>query len=72
MEGREREPKGPYAFHAVRVKHLPERTAESNKHRDYSKDVKAKKVIDSDGSGVYTPKHHLLIPSQYIRGGPRV
>ena len=54
MEGREREPKGLYAFHAARVKHLPERTVESNKHGGNSKDVNARKVMDSDESEVYT------------------
>ena len=43
MEGREREPKGLYAFHATRVKHLPERTIESDKHRGNSKDVNARR-----------------------------
>ena len=54
MEGREREPKGLYAFHATRVKHLPERTIESDKHRGNSKDVNARKVMDLDVSEVYT------------------
>ena len=54
MEGREREPKGPYVFHATKVKHLLERTVELDKHGGNSKGVKAKKVIDLDGSGAYT------------------
>ena len=54
MEGREREPKGLYAFHATRVKHLPERIVESDKHRGNSKDVNAIKVMDSNESEVYT------------------
>ena len=54
MEGREHEPKGLYAFHATRVKHLSKRTIESNKHRGNSKDMNAKKVMDSDESEVYT------------------
>ena len=54
MEGREREPKGPYVFHATKVKHLLERTVELDKHGGNSKGVKAKKVMDLDGSGAYT------------------
>ena len=54
MEGREHEPKGLYAFHATRVKHLPERIIESNKHRGNSKDMNARKVMDLDESEVYT------------------
>ena len=54
MEGRKRESKGPYVFHAARVKHLPERIAELDKDGGNSKGVKARKVMDSDGSGAYT------------------
>ena len=35
--------------------------------------MNARKVMDSYGSGIRTRlKHHLLIPSQYRGGGPRV
>ena len=54
MEGREREPKGPYVFHTARVKHLPKRTTKSDKHDGNSKGVKARKVIDSNGNGACT------------------
>ena len=54
MECREREPKGPFVFHAAKVKHLLERTIESDKHGGNSKVVKAKKVMDSNRSGAYT------------------
>jgi len=54
MEGREREPKGPYVFHTAKVKHLLERTTESDKHGGNSKGVKAKKVMDLNRSGAYT------------------
>ena len=48
MEGKEREPKGPYVFHGARVKHLPKCTTESHKHEGDSKGMKARKVIDFD------------------------
>ena len=54
MEGREHEPKVPYDFHAARVKHIPECTAESDKHKGNNKGVKAKKAMNSDESGAYT------------------
>ena len=54
MEGRKHEPKGPYVFHTARVKHLPERTVESDKHEGNNNDMKAKKVMDSNESRVYT------------------
>ena len=54
MEGKECKPKGPYVFHATRVKHIPEHTTESKKHGGNSKGVNARKVMDSDESGAYT------------------
>ena len=54
MECREREPKGPFVFHSAKVKHLLERTIESDKHGGNSKVVKAKKVMDPNRSGAYT------------------
>ena len=54
MEGRKREPKGPYIFHTTRVKHLPKRIAELDKHRGDNKGMKARKVMDSNKSEVYT------------------
>ena len=41
-------------FHATRVKHPPERTAESDKCGGNSKGIKARKVMDLDESGAYT------------------
>jgi len=37
-------------IHVVRVKQILERVAESDKHRGNGKCVKARKVMDSDGS----------------------
>ena len=54
MKCREHEPKSPYIFHAVRVKHPPEHTVESYKLKGNSKGVKARIVTDLDGSRVYT------------------
>ena len=53
-ECRERKPKDPCIFHAARVNQLPKRTAESNKCRGNGKCVRAKKVMDSNGSGACT------------------
>ena len=64
MKDREYEPKNPYVLHATRVKHPPECIVESNKHRGNSKDVKARKGTDSDGSEAYTQGL-----STYMRGG---
>ena len=74
MECREREPKCPFVFHAAKVKHLLERTIESDKHGGNSKVVKAKKVNGFKQKwSIHTgPRHHLLVPSQYMRGGPQV
>ena len=65
VEGREREPKGRYVFHAIRVKHLPKHTTKSNKHGGNSKGMKARKVIDLDGNGAYTqgPSTTYLYPT---------
>ena len=54
MKGKEHEPKSPYVLHAARVKHPPECTVESNKHRGNRNGVKPKKGTDSDESGAYT------------------
>ena len=54
VESRKCEPKGPCIFHAARIKQLPERIVESDKHKGNGKWVKAKKVMDSDGSEAYT------------------
>ena len=54
IKGREHKPKSSYVFHAARVEHPPKRTAESDKHGGNNKGVKARKVMDSDGSGAYT------------------
>ena len=64
MEGREHEPKDPYVFHAIRVRHLPKCIAESEKHGGNSKCVKARKVMNSDGSRIYTqgPSTTYLYP----------
>ena len=43
-----------YVFHAARVKHSPECTAESDKRSGNSKGIKARKVMDLDESGAYT------------------
>ena len=43
-------PKGPCAFHTVRVKQISERITESEKPRSNGKRVKTRKVMDSDGS----------------------
>ena len=54
MESRECKPKDPYIFHAVKVKQLLERIAESDKRRCNGKCMKARKVMDPEGSGAYT------------------
>ena len=54
VESREHEPKDPCTFNATRVKYLPKRIAESDKHGGTGKGMKTKKVIDLDGSGAYT------------------
>ena len=46
--------KDPCIFHAKRVKQLPERTVESNKHGGNGKCMKARKVMDSDRNGTCT------------------
>ena len=54
MGCREQKPKDPCIIHAARVKQIPERVAKSDKCGDNGKCVKAKKVMDSDGSGICT------------------
>ena len=54
MESRERKPKGPCIFHAARVKQLAECIVESDKRGGNGKCVKARKVMDLDGSRAYT------------------
>ena len=54
MESRERKPKGSCIFHAARIKQLPKRMVELNKHEGNVKCVKARKVMDSDRSGACT------------------
>ena len=54
MEGKEREPKGPYVFHAARVKQIPEHATKLDKPRGNGKRVKAIKVIASNRSGACT------------------
>ena len=54
MECRERRPKGPCIIHVARVKQIPKCLAESNKHGGNGKCVKARKVMDLDGSGACT------------------
>ena len=54
MGCREQKPKGPCIIHAARVKQIPERAVESDKHRGNDKCMKARKVMDSEGSGACT------------------
>ena len=54
MKDREYEPKSPYVLYATRVKHPPECTVESDKHRGNSESVKVRKGTNLDGSGTYT------------------
>ena len=54
MKCREHEPKSPYVFHSVRVKHPPKHTVVSYKLKGNNKGVKARIVTDLDGSRVYT------------------
>ena len=55
-------------IHAARVKQAPEPATELDKLVGNGKRMRARKAIDSYGSGAYTqrPKHHLPIPSQYM------
>ena len=54
MGCRERKPKGPSIIHAARVKRISEHAAELDKPRGNGKCVRAKKAMDSDGSGACT------------------
>ena len=73
IKGREYEPKSPRILHATRDKHQLERTAESNKHGDSKNGVKTKKKqIQTKWSMHKGLRHHLLVPSQYMGGGPQV
>ena len=70
MKDREYEPKSPYVFHAAKVKHLVERTAKPDKYEGNSKGVKARKVMDSNGSGAYIQglSTTYLYPTKYMGG----
>ena len=73
MKDREYEPKSPHILYATKDKHQPARTAESNQHGDSRNGVKArKKKIQTKWSMHKGPRHHLLVPSQYMGGGPMV
>ena len=50
----EQKPKGLCIIHAVRVKRIPKRVAESDKPRGNGKRVRARKAMDSDKSGACT------------------
>jgi len=54
MGCRERKPKGPCIIHAARVKQIPERAAELDKLGGDGKCMRARKAMDSDGSGACT------------------
>ena len=57
----------------ARSKHQLVRIVESNKRKGSRNGVKArKKQIQTEWSMHKGPGHHLLIPSLYMGGGPRV
>ena len=67
IKGREHELKSPHILYAIKDKHQPVRTAESNKHEGSRNGVKAKKKqIQMEWSMHKGPGHHLLVPSQYM------
>ena len=73
MKGRQHEPKSPYILTATKVKQQPKRIIESDKHRGNRNGVKAKKKqIRWKWSMHKGPRYHLLVPSQYMGGGPQV
>ena len=73
MKGREYEPKSPHILYATKDKHQPARPAESNQHGGSRNGMKVrKKQIQTEWSMHKGPRHHLLVPSQYMGGGPVV
>ena len=73
IKGRKHELKSPHILHATKDKHQLKRTSESNKHGDSKNGVKVKKKqIQMEWSMHKGLGHHLLVPNQYIGGGPRV
>ena len=72
MKGREHEPKNPHILHAIRDKHQPKCTAESNKHKGNRNGVKArKKQIQTEWSMHKGPRYHLLYPANTWEVGHR-
>ena len=66
-------PKAHTSFMPQEIKHQPEHTVESNKHEGNRNGVKArKKWTQTEWSMHKGPRHHLLVPSQYMGGGSQV
>ena len=73
MKGRRYEPKSLHILHATKDKHQLVYTAESNKCKGSRNGVKArKKKIQMEWSMHKGPGHHLLVPNQFMGGGPPV
>ena len=73
IKGGEHELKSSHILHTTRDKHQLESTTESNKHGGSKNGVKArKKQIQMEWSLHKGPRHHLLVPSQYMGSEPWV
>ena len=73
VKGKKYEPESSHILHAIKDKHQLARTIESNKHGDNRNGVKArKKQIQMEWSMHKGPWNLLLVPSQYMKGGPLV